>query len=310
MDDQTPSPSPDEQWREFIAEVKKKGWLIRVIFFFFFLSFFTDIIDELERGSSLSLTQIPSFRIVMIYFIIGFVVLVLIASIRQINQYERGVKFQFGKFKLVTEPGWRLVFPIIQSMTKVDIRTKVVDVPLQETITKDNISAKVNAVLFYKVMDAKLAVIEVANYGEAVSQLAQTTMRNVVGELTLDELLSSRDATAERIRSIVDIASDPWGIKVESVELKDIILPEDMVRTIAKQAEAERERRAVIINSEGEVVAAENLRKAAEILASSSGALHLRTLNSINDISSDQSNTVVFAVPLEVLKAFENWSKK
>lgn len=246
----------------------------------------------------------------------GFITLLLVAlfvvltSIRQVNQYERGVKFQLGKYKGMAQPGWRLVWPVIQSMTKVDVRTKVVDVPFQETITKDNVSARINAVLFYKVMDAEKAIIEVENYGAAVSQLAQTTMRNVAGEMTLDELLSSRDEAAERIREIVDIASDPWGIRVESVELKDIILPEDMVRTIAKQAEAERERRAVIINSEGEVVAADNLRKAAEILATSPGALHLRTLNSINDISSDKSNTIVFAVPVEILTAFQALSKK
>jgi len=237
------------------------------------------------------------------------VLFVVLISIRQVNQYERGVKFQFGKFRRMVEPGWRLVWPIIQNMTKVDIRVKVTDVPYQETITRDNVSARINAVLFYKITDVEKVIIEVENFRDAVSQLAQTTMRNVIGEMTLDELLSNRDAAAERIREIIDKASDPWGIKVESVELKDIVLPEDMVRTIAKQAEAERERRAVIINSEGEVSAAENLRKAAEILSGSPGALHLRTLNSINDISSDASNTIVFAVPLEVLKAFERLGK-
>jgi regulator of protease activity HflC (stomatin/prohibitin superfamily) len=210
-----------------------------------------------------------------------------------------------GKYVKTIEPGWRIILPVIQSMKKVDIRTKAVDVPLQEAITKDNVSAKINAVIYYRVSDAAKAFLEVENFFYAVSQLAQTTMRNVVGELELDELLANREAAAKRIREIVDIASDPWGIKVESVELKDIILPEDMQRVIAKQAEAERERRAVVIKASGEVMAAENLSKAAAMLSAQPGALHLRTLNTINDVSSDQSNTVIFAIPLEILRAFE-----
>lgn len=245
-----------------------------------------------------------------LYSLIPFAIVLLIVSIKQVNQYERGVKFTLGRFTGLVEPGWRLVFPVIQSMRKVDIRTKATDVPDQEAITKDNVSCKINAVIYYKVVDAGKAVLEVENVWYAVNQLAQTTMRNVVGQLALDELLSQRDQASLRIREIIERDAIAWGLDVSNVELKDITLPEDMKRTIAKQAEAERERRAVIINSEGEVVAAENLKKAADILAMSSGALHLRTLNSINDISSDQSNTVVFAVPLEVLKAFENWSKK
>lgn len=239
---------------------------------------------------------------------IAFVVILI--SIRQVNQYERGVKFQFGKFTKMVDPGWRLVLPIIQSMTKVDLRIKAVDVPLQEAITKDNVSAKINAVIYYRVSDASKAVLVVENYFYAVSQLAQTTMRNIVGELELDELLANREQAAKRIREIVDVTSEAWGIKVETVELKDVILPDDMQRVIAKQAEAERQRRAVIIESGGEVIAAENLAKAANLLAGAPGALHLRTLNSINDISADQSNTVVFAVPLEVLRALEGFSKK
>lgn len=245
-----------------------------------------------------------------IFSLLPFAIVLLIASIRQVNQYERGVKFTFGRYTKLVEPGWRLVFPVIQSMRKVDVRTKATDVPDQEAITRDNVSCRINAVIYYRIVDAGKAVLEVENVWYAVNQLAQTTMRNVVGQLALDELLSQRDQASLRIREIIEQDAIAWGLDVSNVELKDITLPEDMKRTIGKQAEAERERRAVIINSEGEVVAAENLRKAADILASSSGALHLRTLNSINDISSDQSNTVVFAVPLEVLKAFENWSKK
>lgn len=230
---------------------------------------------------------------------------VLSAVIRQVNQYEKGVFFTIGKFTGIKEPGWRIVIPVFQSMRKVDMRTKAVDVPEQKAITKDNIAVGVNAVIYYRVADAAKAILEVEDFIYAMSQLAQTTMRNAVGEVELDELLSSRDKISERIRSVVDVASDPWGIKVMNVELKDISLPQDMERTIAKQAEAEREKRAVIIRAEGEVVAAENMAKAAETLAHAPGALHLRTLQSINDISSDQSNTIVFAVPLEVLRALE-----
>ncbi len=246
--------------------------------------------------------------ILFFWFIVGILIVVLM-SIKQINEYERGIRFRFGKYTDIMEPGWRIVWPIIDSYQKVDIRVKVVDVPDQDAITKDNVSVNVNAVLYFKVADASLAIIKVEYFDYAVSQLAQTTMRDVVGEVTLDELLSSRDKISHRIQEIVDKATDPWGIKIVSVDLKHIELPENMKRTIAKQAEAEREKRAVIIKAEGEVVAADNIAKAAGILASSSGALHLRTLQSINDISSDQSNTVVFAVPLEVLRAFESAGK-
>jgi len=241
----------------------------------------------------------------MFQTILVVVAVILLISIRQINQYQRGVKFQLGKFVRVVEPGWRLILPIVQSLTKVDIRTKAVDVPFQETITKDNVSAKINAVIYYKVADAARAVLDVENFVFAVSQLAQTTMRNVCGELELDELLANRDTAAKRIREIVETTANDWGVHVLSVELKDIMLPEDMQRIIAQQAEAERERRAVVIKSQGEVTAAENLTKAAAMLAQAPGALHLRTLSTISDVSQDQSNTILFAVPLEVLRAFE-----
>lgn len=242
-------------------------------------------------------------------FIIGIIVVILLASLRQVNQYERGVMFTMGRFSGIRNPGWRLVLPIFQRMTKVDMRVKAVDVPQQKAITKDNISVGVNAVIYYKVADASKAVLEVENFFFAMSQLAQTTMRNAVGEVELDELLGEREKISERIRGIVDEASDAWGIKVDNVELKDVVLPEDMERTIAKQAEAEREKRAVIIKAEGEVVAAKNMAEAARTLSASTGALHLRTLQTLNDLSSDQSNTVVFAVPLEILRAFEKYNE-
>lgn len=240
------------------------------------------------------------FIILLVVFII-----IILSSIRQIDEYERGILFEFGKFKKILNPGWNIVLPIFQSFKKVDIRTKVTDVPEQDAITKDNVSVRINAVIYFKIFDAAKSILEVENYHYAVSQLAQTTMRNAVGSVSLDELLSERDKISFEICKIIDEATDPWGIKVENVELKDIKLPQEMERVIAKNAEAEREKKAVITKSVGEVEAAKNLREAAEIMESSAGALHLRTLSTLNDISSDQSNTIVFAVPLEILRAFD-----
>ena len=212
----------------------------------------------------------------VILIIIGIVIL---CSIRQINEYERGILFTCGKF-----------------YKKIDIRTKAVDVPEQETITRDNVSIRINAVIYYKIFDAGKAIVEVENFYYAVSQLAQTTMRNIVGSVTLDQLLSDREKISGEICSVIDKATDAWGIKVENVELKDVALPEEMKRVIAKAAEAEREK-------------AQNLATAANIMGSTPGALHLRTLSTLNDLSSDQSNTVIFAVPVEVLRALEGIGK-
>lgn len=245
-----------------------------------------------------------------IFILLTPFLILLLSSIKQVNQYERGIKFTFGRYSNMMDPGWRIVWPIIQSYQKVDIRTKAVDVPEQEAITKDNVSTKISAVIYYKVQDVSKAFLEVEDFFWAVNQLAQTTMRNVVGEVDLDKLLTDRDAVAIRIKDIVKHTVTVWGLELISVELKDILLPENMQRTMAKQAEAEREKRATIINSEGEVIAAANLSKAAKLMADSPGALHLRTLNSINDISSDQSNTVVFVTPIEILRAIEGIAKK
>ena len=174
---------------------------------------------------------------VVLLIVIG---IILLASIKQINEYERGIKFTFGKFSKIMMPGWRLVLPVFQSFKKVDIRTKAVDVPAQEAITKDNVSVQINAVIYYKLFDASKAILAVENFYYAVGQLAQTTMRNVVGSVTLDELLAERDKISDEICSIIDKATDPWGIKVENVELKDVSLPEDMKRVLAIAAEAER----------------------------------------------------------------------
>lgn len=240
--------------------------------------------------------------------IIIVAVILILSFLKQVNEYERGVMFTMGRFTGTKRPGWRLVIPIFQQLRKVDMRVKAVDVPDQKTITKDNVSVGVNAVIYYKVVNADKAILNVENFFHAMTQLAQTTMRNIVGEVELDELLAERDKLSEKIRIIVDQASDEWGIKVDNVELKDVVLPPDMERTIAKQAEAERERRAVIIKAQGEVAAAENMAAAAQTLASQTGALHLRTLQSLNDLSSDQSNTVIFAIPLEILRAFEAYT--
>jgi regulator of protease activity HflC (stomatin/prohibitin superfamily) len=246
----------------------------------------------------------------MWFYIIGAVVVIVLSCLKQVNQYERGVVFTMGRYAYVMQPGWRFLIPVFQSFRKVDIRVKAVDVPDQKAITRDNVPVMVNAVIYYKVDAAEKAVIEVENFQYAISQYAQTTMRNIVGEVTLDELLSQRDKIADRIRDIVDKETDEWGLKVNNVELKDVSLPEAMERTMAKQAEAEREKRAVIINSEGELAAAANISQAAKQLAEVPGALHLRTLQSINDMSSDQSNTVIVLTPVEVLKAFEGFAKK
>ena len=241
---------------------------------------------------------------------ITIVVLVVIAilvlsSIRQVQEYERGILFQFGKYKKILSPGWNIVLPIIQSYQKVDVRTRAVDVPEQDAITKDNVTIRINAVIYYKVFDAGKAICAVENFQYAVSQLAQTTMRNVVGTVSLDELLTQRDTLSEKICKIIDEATDPWGIKVENVELKDVKLPAEMQRVMGKVAEAEREKQAVITHSLGEKEAAVNLADAAKVMSTTPGALHLRTLSTLNDLSSDQSNTIIFAVPIEVLRAFD-----
>jgi regulator of protease activity HflC (stomatin/prohibitin superfamily) len=243
--------------------------------------------------------------LIILIAVVGGIVL---SFLREVKQYERGVVLTMGKYTGLRNPGWSVIVPIFQSMQKVDLRVKAVDVPDQKVITRDNVSASINAVIYYKVSDAARATLEVEDFRYAVSQLAQTTMRNIVGGAELDEVLANREELSNKIRAIIDEETDKWGIKVDNVELKDFFLPEDMERTIAKQAEAEREKRAVIINAEGEVIAAENIAKAAKMLAESPGALHLRTLQTLNDLSSDQSNTVIFALPIEVLRAVEGVS--
>lgn len=227
---------------------------------------------------------------------------------RIIREYESGVKFRFGKYVKKLKPGLRLVIPVIHEIRKIDLRTITQDVPQQKCITKDNVTITINAVVYFRVSNAEKAVLEVKDAYFAVTQLAQTTLRNAIGGVELDDLLSNLKNISKNIKEIIDLESDPWGIKVEKVEVKDIKLPEDMERVIAKVAEAEREKRAIIVKSGGELEAAEKLSLAAKTLSENPGAMHLRTLSTLNDLSSDKSNTIVFAVPVEILKHFETKS--
>jgi len=242
----------------------------------------------------------------MTYFLI-LVLIYFLAGIRIVKQYERKVIFTFGKYTKILTPGFKFIWPIIQTSQNVDIREKAVDVPSQEAMTKDNISCNINAVIYYKIKEERVnrSVINVKNLDYAMTQFALTTMRNIVWQFELDELLAKREEASKKIKEIVDEKSDNRWVDVLSVELKDINLPDNLKRTIWKQAEAEREKRAKIITSEWELQSSENLKKAAEMLAKAPGALHLRTLQSINDISSDQSNTTVWMVPVEILNAIK-----
>ena len=241
--------------------------------------------------------------IIAFYFLIG---------IRIVKQYERRVVFTWGKYTKILTPGFKFIWVIAQTSQNVDIREKAVDVPSQEAMTKDNISCNINAVIYYKIKEARVdrSVINVRSLDYAMTQFALTTMRNIVGQFELDELLAKREEASKKIKEIVDEKSDNRWVDVLSVELKDINIPDDLKRTIGKQAEAEREKRAKIITSEGELASSENLKKAAEMLAKAPGALHLRTLQSVNDISSDQSNTTVWMIPIEIMNAIQGLSEK
>jgi regulator of protease activity HflC (stomatin/prohibitin superfamily) len=235
--------------------------------------------------------------------------LFVLSGLKIINQYERGVVLTLGSYAYTLQPGLRVVVPIFQRVIKVDIRILTADIPKQEVITKDNVPVGINAVVYFQVIKPEDVILKIQDYQYAVTQYAQTALRDVIGGVEMDTLLTERQKIADEIKLLVDKETTDWGVDVTAIKIQDLELPQDMKRTMAKQAEAERERRATIINSEGEVVAAQNLAKAAGLMSSSPGALHLRTLNSINDISSDQSNTIVFAVPIEMLKAMEGLTK-
>jgi len=235
----------------------------------------------------------------LIIFLVGIALFLIISGLRVVNQYERGVVLTFGKYTSTRGPGLTWILTGVQRMIKVDLRVTTVDIPQQEVITKDNVTVGINAVVYFKVDDAKKAVLEIQNYIQAVALYAQATLRDVIGGVELDTLLSERDKIAEEIKKIVDEATDAWGIDVSSIKIQDIELPADMKRVMAKQAEAERERRAIIVRAEGEVTAAEKLSNAAQILSSKKGGLSLRTLQTIEKINPDPSKTVLFVLPIE-----------
>ena len=236
-------------------------------------------------------------------FIALLIVLALVfASIKVLYEYERGVVFFLGRFQAVKGPGLIIVVPVIQQMKRVDLRTVVMDVPSQDVISRDNVSVKVDAVVYFRVIEPERAIIQVEDYYTATSQLAQTTLRSVLGQHELDEMLAGRDELNRDIQNILDSETDAWGIKVSNVEIKRVDLDESMIRAIARQAEAERERRAKVINAEGEFQAAERIRQAAEIIASQPQALQLRYLQTLNDIGIQNNTTVVFPVPLDLFK--------
>jgi regulator of protease activity HflC (stomatin/prohibitin superfamily) len=235
-------------------------------------------------------------------FLLIFIVIILLSSFRVLREYDRGVIFQLGRFWKVKGPGLILVIPVIQQMVRVDLRTIVFDVPTQDVISRDNVSVKVNAVIYFRVMDPQKAIINVEDFFNATSQLAQTTLRSVLGQHELDEMLAERDKLNHDIRSILDSQTDAWGIKVANVEIKHIDLDETMIRAMAKQAEAERERRAKIIHAEGEMQAAAKLVEAARLLSAQPQAIQLRYLQTLTEIAGDKSSTIVFPLPMDLIK--------
>ncbi|WP_230209769.1 slipin family protein [Solemya velum gill symbiont] len=235
--------------------------------------------------------------------VFGFIALLVLWAIFILREYERGVIFTLGRFWKVKGPGLIIVIPIIQQMVRVDLRTVVMDVPEQNVISRDNVSVKVNAVIYFRVIDPERAIIQVENFYEATSQLAQTTLRSVLGQHELDDMLAAREQLNADIQNILDAETDAWGIKVSNVELKHVDLDDRMIRAMAKQAEAERARRAKVIHAEGEREAAEQLTDAAEIMSRQSESLQLRYLQTLTEIAGDKNSTIVFPVPMEVIEA-------
>jgi len=241
--------------------------------------------------------------------VVFIVVIFIFSGLNVLNEYERGVVFRLGRLTPYRGPGVIFVIPVLERMRRIDLRTVTLDIPPQDVITKDNVTVKVSAVLYFRVVDPSRAVTEVENYLFATMQLAQTTLRSVGGQTELDELLSQRDKLNARIQEIVDSQTEPWGVKVTLVELKNIDLPQDMQRAIAAQAEAERERRAKVIAAEGEFQAAQRLAEAAEIMSKSPITLQLRYLQTLKEIASDQNSTIVFPLPIDLLEPFRAIAK-
>lgn len=246
---------------------------------------------------------------IQIFLTILFIIIIFIlGGLRVIDQYERAVVLTFGKYTSTRAPGLRWIFPGIQKMIKVDLRIATVDIPQQEVITKDNVTVGINAVVYFRVDSAEKAILEVQDSRHAVALYAQATLRDIIGGVELDFLLSERDKIAEEIKKIVDVATDPWGIDVSNIKIQDIELPADMKRVMAKQAEAERERRAIIIQAEGEFTAANKLSQAAQVLSSVPAGISLRTLQTIEKINPDPSKTVLFALPIEFMEGLKSLS--
>lgn len=244
-----------------------------------------------------------------ILVLVLFFLLIIIPGVRIINQYERGVVQRLGRFRKILDPGLHVIIPYIDTMRNVDVRTTPMDVPKQEVITKDNVTVNVDAVVYFRVIDAKKAVFETTNYAYATSTFAQTALRDVTGNFDLDELLSKRDEISRKIKEIVDAQADKWGIDIESVKLQNIELPSDMKRAMAKQAEAERERRAAIISAEGEKASATAVAEAAELLAKTPGGLNIRTLQTLEKISTDPSQKTVILLPTDLAGGLKNLIK-
>jgi regulator of protease activity HflC (stomatin/prohibitin superfamily) len=237
--------------------------------------------------------------------VVGVIILyVLFSAIRVLREYERGVIFRVGRLIAAKGPGLILLWPVIDKMVKVSLRTVAMDVPPQDVITRDNVSIKVNAVIFFRVIEPRQAVVQVEDYLYATSQIAQTTLRSVLGQVELDELLSSRDKINEQLQRIIDEQTGPWGVKVSNVEVKHVDLPQDMQRAMSKQAEAERERRAKVINAEGEFQAAEKLAQAANVLAATPIAVQLRFLQTMREVASERNTTTFFPVPIDLFRPF------
>jgi len=247
----------------------------------------------------------------MSFIVVAVLVIALLAStFRILREYERGVVFQLGRFWKVKGPGLIMIIPGIQQMVRVDLRTLVLDVPTQDVISRDNVSVKVNAVVYYRVLDAEKAIIQVEDYHSATSQLAQTTLRAVLGKHDLDDMLAEREQLNNDIQQVLDAQTDAWGIKVANVEIKHVDLDESMIRAIARQAEAERERRAKVIHAEGELQASEKLMQAAEMLGRQPGAMQLRYMQTLSNIAGDKNSTIVFPLPMELLQGLGNLTKK
>jgi len=236
--------------------------------------------------------------------VFGLVVSIIGSAVRILLEYERGVVFRLGRFAGVKGPGLRFIIPGIDKLVKVSLRTIAMDVPPQDVITKDNVSVKVNAVLYFRVMQPEKALIEVENYLYATSQLAQTSLRSVLGQVELDDLLSHRDKINQQLQGILDRQTDPWGVKISNVEIKHVDLPSEMQRAMARQAEAERERRSKVIHSEGEFQASQKLADAARVLASENGALQLRFLQTLTEIATEKNSTILFPIPIDLIKPF------